>query len=178
MRHVIYILVLVAMISILSLTSRPPTLKENKPTFDDEPTSVRPNLVGWVSPKTGGATRQETYFSLKNLGEKYGLQSKGSGVGADKYGQWQIAVFCVKNLTAHFSIPSDNAELSFQIFSYGFKRPKDYESFKSESMAILKKYGTFYQVSENPILSIDVLKQKEKMYWRGEDLTSQCEGGK
>jgi hypothetical protein len=137
--------------------------------------SVRPNYGGWVYPRKDGMTKKEVYFLLRDLGARYGLTSRGSGSENDNYSEWQIGVFCKQNLTAHFFVLGKEGHLSFGFFAYGFNKISDYESFRDESILILKKYGAINQITQSPILSDAVMKEKESN-WKGEDLTSKCEG--
>jgi hypothetical protein len=136
-------------------------------------TAVTPNSQGWIYKKSGGIDKFTLYKALLLIGDKYGLQSKGSGASNDNYDKWQIAVFCKNNATAHFSISSDDGDLAFFLYAYGFKRVEDYRDFENSVITLLKEYGQVSQMVNSKILDISEIKAKEK-YWSGKDLSSQC----
>jgi|SRR5882672_9955825 len=131
--------------------------------------SIPSTFAGTLLIQPKGRQTKELYSALLNLGDAYGLRSSGDGGNG---GTWQIQVFCGRNLAASATTTLAGDLVLFDAYVYAFKRPGDYERYKSETLRLMKEFGSVTrQVERGSLAKEDLLARGRHM---GLDVTSQC----
>ena len=132
--------------------------------------SLPATFIGTLRVEPAGRNTKALYSALMALGEAHGMSSMGDG--ATDGHQWQVRIFCGKNYVGGATTAGEGELVLFQGLPYAFMDWEGYLRFKSDTLALMRTFGTVSGQQDTPPL------QRDDLLARGKhmdmDVTSQC----